>query len=43
MLATQITVVVELQRIVLKLNDKKGALIGTYPPARDTREKENED
>ncbi len=36
------TVVVGLQRIVLKMNDKKGAIIGTHLPADDTTEKENE-
>ncbi len=41
-LATHITVVVRLQRIVLNMNEKKGAIIGTHLPAYDKIEKENE-
>ncbi len=42
-LAAHVTVVLELQKIVLNMNDKKVALIGTHPQADDRRDKENQD
>ncbi len=40
-LAMHVTVVVGLQTIVLNMNNKEVALIGTHPKADDRRDKEN--